>query len=692
MPAATHQYNAYVFSSTGRPQYGESAVYEADRNGRPKRRRVRYTVTQWFLEPSFADNQARYRTLLAALATPEGVLLINDENGNPLVNRRVRVLTADLPEQWGQNMAEVKVAFEGVEEIEGATVFDAVFTPTGGGAVTLAKVDRWQQRINTDRPTRLVNNRRESIETVVASGVLRADPDDTPAERLAALQAAAAAMRACDAKEGVLVFADFTATMRVESIDADLGDGSDELRWSLTASATKFPTGTYAEAEFEVRQRDNLDASERVTQVAGVIRATDESGATAKRDAIAATYGTGRMLLESSFDKRRLDGADGAADAREWNFSLSYREILPGAVASWTVTRADRTDYATGIITTSISGRVSAANSGAAVAKAAELGANAYPVKVSDELTVGGRSAGGAAEQFTEVTFSYVYHRRGSEKHAEVTADTSRDHFGASTLTVSGTAAADTEANALTLARTYIPAGVLLSNKETVGTGYHGDPGDPAAALFRTVNFAYSAALAQTSGTLDYGVSTVDDYEARKVMVTYTGTARAANAEAADTLIDLLVTGQAGSLLRRERTTRNRTNTTTVFLQRDFTYVYQQVMGGAGTEVMQAELSLEDTFSVNAAVLTPIPYATAHIQTNVGTTIGMRVISGFIVAAGAATCTGWARAFKAAHGTGGYADPPRERMTQQFLPRSTTDISAYRLEFSYPYKFTNLVG
>ena len=126
----------YVFSDTGRPQYGESSTYERDRNGRVVRRRIRYTITQWFLEGTFADNSSRWTALRSALAFPEGILHIEDENGTVLVNRRVQVVEHGLPEQWSASLSEVKVGFETTEEIS-ASVFDATFTPTGGSAIPI---------------------------------------------------------------------------------------------------------------------------------------------------------------------------------------------------------------------------------------------------------------------------------------------------------------------------------------------------------------------------------------------------------------------------------------------------------------------------------------------------------------------------------------------------------------------------
>lgn len=687
MPNSTQRYRDYIFSATGRPQYGEATTYEKEApGGRVVRRRVKYTLTQWFLEPSFADNMSRYQALRAALAVPEGVLLIQDENGTTLVNRRVTVCDHALPEQWSANLTEVKVGFECWEEIT-ADVFDATFTPTGGSAVTLPKVDDWHERIDAERYSRLVPNRRESWQTISAKGSLRANPDHTPAQRLATLQAAAAALRACDAKEGTLTFGDFTAVMRIDVIDAPIADGGDVLRWTLAASRLRFPAGNYAEAAFTVKQADNVQASERLTTVAGEIRAYDAAGAEAKRDAIAGAFATGRALLAKAWDKKVLNGTDGEADAREWVFSFTYREILPGAVASYTLNVQDRTDFASGLIASTYSGTVTAADSAAALAKAAELGAGKYPMPTGSDLQVGALSSGGSAEQFTQVTFSYGYLRRGSAKHAEVTAETSTQAFGTTTLTVSGTAAADTEANARVFARTFKPSGLLVDEREGAATAYHGTAPD---SLFQKVTFSYTVQYAPLSGTLDYGVNTVEDFDAYTTTVRVRGVARAASAAFADVLINAALVGLPGVRMLNDRTPNYRAGDGgTIYTQTDFAISHLAPLSAGDNDILLAEYAVEKVFSNNRTVLTPIPYGSPHVQSNVGIEPGMLTVSGSVTSLGATTGQTWARGLRS-NGSGGYPMAPREKLTRRYLPRSTSQVRCHVLEFSYPFAFTSL--
>lgn len=682
---------AYTFSATGRPQYGQSSVAERDaRGGRVLRWRTRYTITQWFTEGTFGDNAARYAVLRAALAVPEGVLLIQDENGTTLVNKRVQVAGHELPEQWSASLSEVKVAFETVEEIT-ASVFDATFTPTGLGAVTLPTVQGWKEHIEATRYSILVPERRESRQVVMCSGSVRANSDDTAANRLAALQTAAAALRGCDKKQGVLAYGGgFTQTMRCDSIDADLGDGSDELKWTGTFSRLAFPAGNYAEADFEVRQKDDPQANVRLTTVAGTIRAYDEAGAEAKRDTIAATYATGRMLLDSQFNRRKLDGSDGAEDAREWAFSLTYREILPDAVTAWTLNIDSKLDYLTGLITTTYSGRVTAVDSATALAKVTVLAGGKFPVPLSEEKNVGSMSADGT-EQFTDVTFSYAYLSRGTALRAEVALRNADDPFGSVTQTVSGTAAADTEANALTLARTFIPAGLLVSKEETTGKSYHGVTPD---TLFRTLAFTYTVQSGHASGTLEYGVRVTEDFDQYVTRTVWSGTVRSASKAASDTLIGTLVSGASGTLMLNDRQPRYRDSAADallpLYLQTDFNLEYIGSLAANGNDILQADYSVDATYSIENTVVTPIPYGTPNVQTNTGTLPGSMVISGRVTCLTEATGRTWARSLRTL-ASGGYAQQPRERSDTHYLPRSTGSVRCHSVDFTYAYVFAELV-
>lgn len=687
MSEANIKYGDYVFQTAGRPQYGSDSKYEANApHGLPVRKVTTYTITQWFLESSFADNQARYRTLLAALATPEDTLLIEDENGTELVNALVRVVSNALPEQWGEHLTEVRISFECIEALSEVSAFDATFTPEGGDAITLPGVSKLREGIKSERYNILTDERRDMQGSIMAEGVVRADPQASrEARRVYLLEQKAVLEAAMDCIRGEFAYGDFDKTVRPDEFNCDIADGTDELRWTLAASYLRFPEGDYAQADFALRSRDDLERNERITTVSGRILAANEPAAVAKRDALKATYITGRMLLRNEFNEWLVDGEDGAASRREFEFAMEFREALPSGVESYRLTISDKTDYASGLIVTTYSGTVTATSSAAALAKARDLGANKYPMKLGATESTNTMSAQGATAQFTELAFSYEYERRGSEQHAEVTVENVRDRFGLSTQSVSGFAVADTEANALTLARTFKPTGVLiLSERESKATDYHGSTPD---SLFKRVTFAYTAHTAALNGTVEYKEETRTDYGMREVITNYKGTCWSDTKAHADTIIDALISGVPGRKTADVRTTSTKRDATGAatdyFLAREFDITRIVPLEAGDDDILDADYSLENTYSFNHAIVTPIPYGTPHTQTECGTVPGRVVATGSVTALTLNSALTWARAKAPSGGVRTEQDAPRESQQEVYYPMSGTSVKCYRVSFTY---------
>jgi hypothetical protein len=683
MAKASHRYNDYIFSNTGRPQFGESVKVERTTSGRPRRRIIRYAISHWFLEQSFADNAKRYMALRKALETPEGMLVIVDEAGKTLVEKRVTVEANELPPQWGQHLMEVTVAFIAVEEMTGLSEFDAEFTPAGGSAIVLPKISAWKEGVNASRYSIDVPNRRESVMTVSARGSVRANPEHSPAARLAFLHAQKEILMGADAKDGVLAYAGagFSETVRIDFIECDPIDGHDEMTWTLTATRRMFPSGMYAEASFEVSQSDALEANERRTVVAGTIRANDEAAAEIKREAIRVAYATsGRMLMDRRFQKTRAEGADGNTDIPQWGFSFTFREILPGAVESWTLAISDKEDSQSGNIVTTYSGKVTAASSAAAIAYAAVLGANKYPMLISNDTNTVQLSAGGASAQFIETTFSYTYQRKGTVQFAEVKAATQIDPFGASAIVVSGTAAAATEAAALALARTFKPSSALmaLGSQEITEKTVRG-----AGTLFQRVTFSYSAHLDPSSSTLDYKVSTSEDPATRKKTTTYSGRAIAPTEVAANGLIDAVVVAPSeGVRIRNERVPafRKGSDGAAHFTGMDFSVSFVSKMADDGSDIIEAQSSLEIQPARQNNVIIRIPFGDPYVQTNTGIVPGSAVASGYCIALNQSTAEAWAAGVSA---PSGYAAGSKTKLTKNFMSFSGSVVLTYRVDFSY---------
>lgn len=123
----------------------------------------------------------------------------------------------------------------------------------------------------------------------------------------------------------------------------------------------------------------------------------------------------------------------------------------------------------------------------------------------------------------------------------------------------------------------------------------------------------------------------------------------------------------------------------------NFTERYvKPIEGEPGMDILQAEYSLSTVFSVNKAVLTPIPYGVPHVQTNCGVTIGTKTVSGSVTSITSTGGRAWGRGKRPLATAGGYPDPAQERISHEFSPRESTNPKSYRFEFTYSAQFPQL--
>ena len=693
---------AYVFTTAGATLYGAESVYESDtQDGVPRRRRTTYTLRQLFSEDTFADNESRYLTMRAALAGSEGLLLIADENGSPVVpSVRVRVQSDMLPLDWRQYVSIPEVRMTGVENLVAATAWDATFTPEGGVAISLPAVKLFKGDLNAEFYGVMTNHRAEGMESTFIEGTYRADPSLSPGARRAWLIAQKVALETAvqSAKEGLLTFGDYSKTVRVKQLSFPSGDLTSEMAWMISAERRWLPGDSTTHAAFKLTTKDNAEAAERIVTIAGTIKALDETAALVKRTALRDTYlTTGRLIVDSAWEEDKVDGADGAASLRVWSFAYSFRELLPGAVVRATLSIAESTDWETGIITSVYSGRVVAATSAAALARARDWSA-VYPWKVSSTETVNSMSEGRPAttDIFSGVEFSYTYRRRGAEVRANVNDETQRQHFGNSARTVSGTAIASTEALALALARSFKPTGALiLTEVESVASDY---VTTGTVQQFKQISFSYTVHVLPLDYTIEYTKESARDYAKGEVRTTYSGTAWAATEAECDRVIDALVATLNGNIQTDVRQYKGRVKGeaggagTTYLESKSFNITDKADGTGSGGEggddagTIKAEWTVASTYSHDHDVLTEIPYGVAHVQEKVGTTIGTRVASGSITTLDVAAGLSWARAKKPAGGYRRAGEQDQESTATKHLPApARTTVS-----FSYTRSYVNL--
>ena len=691
-------FNSYAFTETGSAQFARSSKFDPEpRVGRALRELVTWKIKEQFLEPSFADNQARYAELRSALAVGEGLLVITDESDRVLFSETVRVIGNDLPEQWGQYMAEVGIEFASLPKPVAQVGVDATFTPSGSTTpVVLPAVGSWRESVRTERyNAQVAANRRVTMVGISGSGRFTADPTQNETQRRAAVLAVKNALETCNnTPDGTLVYAGTSNVVWVEQMDCDIGDGTSYCDWSMAAEFRRFPDGDYAEVEFEVGTKDNIEQAQRITNVTGKIRANTEDAALARANALRDTFAnSARIQTVNETRAQQVSGADGDAFI-VMSFTFEWRDML--TPVAWTLTVATKADAKSDAKILTRSGTCRSGSSSAALSKAQELGVvTGAGVLMGSSLEY--HSVGlASAAQDNEVTFSYEYLSRAGRVYAEVQNDGTDESFGDCGQTISGFVVADSQAAALALARSFkLSGGLLRSARENsstfnAGTGTGDSAGFDAGGAsqqFLKVDFNYSYYAGHTAGSVKYSVTDSRDMKSRVLTLTYAGTAWATDATAANALVDSLESMISGvaQTKRERRTDSEKRDSVSGFLAVNFTDAFEGPFAAApGEGVLEAEYSVEAVLSVNSAVVTEIPYGSPVVQTGVGYNKGGLTVSGFATGVSESSCKAWGQARRTiAQGGGRYERPPREKTGYAFHFEAPSTVRVYRFDFTY---------
>lgn len=673
----------YVFTDTGRPMFSRKVDYDPEpATARAQRAVVSWSIKQEFAEHTFADNQARYAALITALKVPEGMLLVKDENGSTLFNDRVRVGSHELPEQWGTYLAEVNVMFRGIKTDLQVSAFNASFTPTGGTIVVLPNVTSLRDGVRTERPVTNVDNRRETIVSYNLSGRVQANATLTEEDRRAALLAAKATILSIkDCANGTLVYATESHVVRIDQVDADIADGTEQLIWSVAASYRAFPDGADVQVEYEVDSKSDPTKSEIILTVSGKVTTKTRAAAETRAGEIKTQYATtGRILTNDEIKVTLLDGADGADGWLSLTFNFAFREALD--VVSWEMTMSDKDDLKTANLITTYAGKVTALTSSAALAKARLLGDDKYPLRMSSTEAISTRSIDDSDEIFIECSFSYEYQRKGAKVYAEVTSETVKETFGNSTETISGFVASSSKSTSQTAAATFKLSGRLI-HTERMSAGDIHQTTDSVDQHVR-VDFTFSYYLAHSAGSVQYSREDAKDYTARTLTVTYSGTAWAADEAGCDTLINALVVGETGNILRDVRTVnKEAAQSITALISKSFNIGYSRALTAiAGEDILNAEYTISITYSIDAAVFTIIPYGVAYVETAVYQTPASINISGNVSALSEASAVSWATG-KRTSLSGYNEEPPRLDRNFVMVPKSGVTVQVYKVTFQF---------
>lgn len=688
-------YDGYLFHEQGVPQYGHG-MQVAGAAGVPRKYTESFRIKLRFFETSFADNEARWNILKTKLRqTPRGQLVITDERGQAIENRQVRFAGIEGGEEWGQYRREVTVSFEAIGGVLLVSDQCASFTPTGQTQIVLPNVETMNGGIKTDRPTSHAAIRREQTETVNLSGKWTANPELTTAQRRDALLAKKAEIEGIkNAPDGVLTYGSFSKTMQIESVNCDLGDATDELTWTLSAFLRRFPTGVYAELEYEADFSEDVEDGTRTVSVTGKVVADTKDHATSAALDVKAEFAGSRQFLSQSLRYRIIKGTDGTDDCVELNFTFRFKEAF-GATTSYKLTVTTAYDARAGEVTVTYAGSVTATNAATALAKARDLGSGKeggtmYLMNSSEQVATHGV---GAVDISVSVDFTYAYLGKSAIKFAEVSYDTGTEFFGANTFTISGSVTASTEAAALTYARSFKVAGLLERSIKETPSKIQKDT--HAYDLFNKVEFSYTYAKAAIRNTVSYGKEVSHDFDARETTVSFSGTCYGGSEAACNATIDSVVTeSTAGARKVRSVRTPNfdhdASNGLTVLNSVSFNDTWRlPLQASDSATIIDAQYSIARSFGVWKAVIDEIPGGNPFVQENVTKTCGTITVSGSVTAAASAESAArtWARDKKTF--ATGHIDQAEETPSYTYLPGGST-VKMIQFGFTYASRDPNL--
>jgi hypothetical protein len=216
--------------------------------------------------------------------------------------------------------------------------FAASFTPPSpsGGAlepISFGQVSTWEEGIKSERFDPMRPQRRRTVDTITATGVFVGDAGLALADRKKQLLARQRAMTAaCNNPQGVLQYADWSQTVRVESFNAKINQAETGIEWTLSAYYNAFPDEAgYTTVEATAEEKDGM-TGEMFLTCGGKIQAASEAAARTKLGIVITTflaqYGyTGSSAQKIQFDTTpNLISANADGDTfTELSFSGQWR-------------------------------------------------------------------------------------------------------------------------------------------------------------------------------------------------------------------------------------------------------------------------------------------------------------------------------------------------------------------------------
>ena len=342
-------YNGVNLSNLGveLEMLGQSSVLEPPEAPQYRRTSLRCRFT--FFEPTWEDNYGLITQLRDALKSQQGVLQWKDDDGNPVVNRRVIVGPNDLPDinSQGQYRQAVNFSFQYLEfpATDGIVpnTLAATYQVQGGPIVKLSVVEHWTEGLDTKTYSEWRPDRRRVGGTVSASGKILGNS-------LAALPTSQQGLFAAkdfivaqilSSDQGTLIYGSFSQAIRGVKFDAVVDQAQDLIRWTLHGEFTRLPSeGNYAQADIGVEMRDQpAQGAQGITEI--ILSGKIESDSATHAYSALAEFQLGMIppdytLIETADTERILEGMDSPGGTfLELTVREVYRQNKTGLV-TWT--------------------------------------------------------------------------------------------------------------------------------------------------------------------------------------------------------------------------------------------------------------------------------------------------------------------------------------------------------------------
>jgi len=696
----------------------------------PQRKGVTLVYRVEALQDSFRDNWQRLAEIKSALQKPVGRLLAQNEeevddsgnvtgDGEVLIDRDVVVVSEDVPEDAnspGVYQQAITITFR--YEVTGIgsadTHIGCTFTATGEDAsVDLGYPLTFKESRRTTRYNDLRDMRERASGVVTLTGELQHDTTVALGTIRSVLIARANQLKAAvSGRGGQLVYGAgssmvFNAVVKVDAFEVEPDQVKNVIRWSLTASYTLWPNeSSYAAAGFRVAVAEDRETGETTLTLTGKVEAATEALALTKleaiRSAVLVVNGfTAAKQVRSELDKNFLRVPDTESDQHDANSSLdeahdfielsfNYAFRKRANILSYTVQVSEGDDLKSGLVSKTYSGSVVSYGTtsdlayAVAAVKAAELGDNKHPVKLSSRLTRNDRKIADGDRECVRVDFAYEYQVKATGTYYEVTSATQRSAFDEDSESVSGFIVAQAEA-----AANAIYDGLRSPYASRIVSG-ESRSSQRTDKMWLRLEFQFTAFLAKTAGTyaIAYEIETEVDYVALRQTTSVSGrlsggqdVITAAETGAGGNKLDAFL-GQfnLGNLLstRRHQSTQQVGDGIVSKLALAFTNTYVQGVASP-SQIIQCEVSERIRYSGTRWVWQGCPDGDDEPQ-DVGHQSGSREITGSIVAATETAARAWMKRMHSLPfptGIGGgvapgtrYENPPEVSVSWEDLPLS----------------------